>query len=309
MSDQYEVSEEKPDHHFRTETPNIIYELLKEKKLSPLAFVLYSVLKKTAGDYGSCFKTNETLAEECGYSKSTLKTYLKELEEIRLPNDQKLIEVFRRTNPDNSPATNLIKIVDIWRYNGDTFRGMLKSKNDSKDNRGGSPKNLPLGRQKTEGGSPKNPKEEPINKIPIKEAASDAAAFFKCLDKTKLTQADKIQFSKKYTEAQCSQVIDWIATKTNIDNYGGLFNHGLQILAQGGQLDISKPPQERAEDNRSWVIEMIPKAKCPAGIRIEVLNQHVEFGNGVHQPSCVGYEESGFKEKFCEAAKKWKITT
>ncbi len=132
MSDQYEVHEEKPDHHFRTETPYLINDLLKQKKISSLAFVLYSILKKTAGDYGSCFKTNETLAEECGYSKSTVKKCLKELEKARLPNDQKIIEVFSRTNQDGSPDTNLIKIVDIWRYNGDTMRERFKSKKDSK---------------------------------------------------------------------------------------------------------------------------------------------------------------------------------
>lgn len=166
MSDKYEIKEDKADHHFRTEIPHIIHELLKEKKISPLTFVLYSVLKKTAGDYGSCFKTNETLAEECGFSKTTLKKCLKELEKVRLPNNLKIIEVFRRTNPDGSPDTNLIKIIDIWRHNGDTMRERFESKKDSKDNRGGSPKNLPLGRQKTEGGSPKNPKEDPLKKNP-----------------------------------------------------------------------------------------------------------------------------------------------
>lgn len=308
MSNQYEVHEEKPDHHFRTEIPNIIHELLKQKKLSPLDFVLYSVLKRTAGDYGYCYKSKKSICDECNFSESTFLRSLETLENICLKDNQKLIEVTRRKNPDGSHAPHLIKIVDIWRINGETFREMSKSKKDCKDSRGGVPKTPPPGIPKKPGGATKTPKEEPYNKISIKEAASDAAAFFKCLDKTKLTQADKIQFSKKYTEAHCSQVIDWIATKTNIDNYGGLFNHGLQILAQGGQLDVSKPPKERAEDNRSWVKEMAFKAKCPIGIRIEVLNLYVEIGNGVHQPSCVEYTESGFKEKLTEACEKWGIS-
>lgn len=169
MSDQYEVHEEKPDHHFRTEIPHIIQEL----DISANAFRLYCMLKKIAGDYGSCYKTSKILCVDCKISKHTLIDSLQELENIILENGQKIIEVTRRKNLDGSHAPHLIKIVDVWRYNGDTIRERLKSKKDSKDNRGSAKIAPPLVQNLHQGSAKIAPKEEPINKNPEIKKVND----------------------------------------------------------------------------------------------------------------------------------------
>lgn len=156
---------------------------------------------------------------------------------------------------------------------------------------------------------PENPPLVNIDNTSKERATSEsrnAAAFFSCLEDKPITDLDRQIICSSYTEDQVKQGVAWLDTKKNIDNYAAYLTSGLQKLAQGAQLQANLTGQHRAEDNKSWTEQTASKAKCPVGIRIEVLNQHVEFGNGVHQPSCVGYEEPGYKEKFKEAAKKWK---
>ena len=47
-------------HHYRTELPNIIFEI----GLSPKLIGVYSAIKRCAGDKGICIKSEKTLAEQ-----------------------------------------------------------------------------------------------------------------------------------------------------------------------------------------------------------------------------------------------------
>jgi hypothetical protein len=146
--DIIEVFEEKPDHHYRTEIPNIIFSL----GLCPFAFMVYCLLKRVCGDSGQCWHSIPMLAKECNMGESKLKECLKILSEPIFPDGSPLIKIEKRFKPDGSQNSNLIRIVPIWRKNGDHFRG-------------GSPQNPPpggVGRHKTGGGSPQNYKEELI---------------------------------------------------------------------------------------------------------------------------------------------------
>lgn len=138
-----------------------------------------------------------------------------------------------------------------------------------------------------------------------KKAAASAAAFFPCLDKTPLSQTDKIKLSKKYTEADLMQAVEWMATKSNVENYAAYLNKGLQILAQGENLEISKPPQERAEDNRTKAEQIAKKWKLPNGVYVECLHQHVEVGKSPYQPICIPYTENGFENQLENAIRKY----
>jgi len=78
--DSVEVVEESSMHHYRTEIPNIIFSM----GLEPYAFKAYCVLKMTAGDRGSCFKSNETLCAEIGCKEPKLISIKKLLIEMNL---------------------------------------------------------------------------------------------------------------------------------------------------------------------------------------------------------------------------------
>lgn len=156
----FEVYEDHPDHHYRTELPNIIFEM----GLSMEAFVLYSHLKKIAGDNGQCFKSVPHLAKDCGMGETKLRQSMKKLQEINL------IKIIYRKNVDGSPSTNLITITPIWRLNGDIMRSRGEKKFSESKLGGGVVRAANQGGSCGEpGGSCGEGKEEHINKEPIEE--------------------------------------------------------------------------------------------------------------------------------------------
>lgn len=152
-------TEQQPDHHFRSEIPNIVYEL----GLSPIAFIIYSYLKRIAGDTGSCFKSIANLIKPMGISESSYKKYRKELtEKFDILGGLPLIRVEERKKKNGTNETTLITIVPIWRENGDYFRNLTENKKTSNgfsDDPGGGREKTPWGREKTT-------KKEPSNKNP-----------------------------------------------------------------------------------------------------------------------------------------------
>jgi helix-turn-helix protein len=134
MSDQetfYQIQEQLPDHHYRTEIPNIVFE-----KLDPEEFSVYCHIKKIAGDRGKCWMSMKNLATFCRCGVTTLR---KSLNNMSLSGGYfpfPLIKVTERNKPDGSKDTNLIEIIDIWRENGDYFRNQKKIKGTS-PNEGG----------------------------------------------------------------------------------------------------------------------------------------------------------------------------
>lgn len=126
------TEEDLPDHHFRTELPNIIFEL----NLSPEEFKVYAVLKRIAGDRGACWMSQKKLSEMCGIGITKLKECMESLaspnihigdkrdenEKRHIHSKISLITITRRKKLDGGDDTNLIRIVPIWRLNGDYFR-------------------------------------------------------------------------------------------------------------------------------------------------------------------------------------------
>jgi Helix-turn-helix domain len=113
MPMSYQIQEDFGNHHHRTETPNIIFEL----NLSVYERCVYQTIKKIAGDNGKCFKSSETLAKESGMDirkyRSCLKSLSKKFDLIGKP----LITVVQRKNPRGDFETNIITIVNIWPEN------------------------------------------------------------------------------------------------------------------------------------------------------------------------------------------------
>ena len=125
----FSIYEEKADHHYRTELPNIIFDL----DIDPYEFKLYALIKKIAGDERACWKSNGNLAKELGISERKIQSGLKKLASpFQLLGNLPLIKIFERKKEDGSQDTNLIVITNIWRINGDQNR-------KSSDGGGGAP--------------------------------------------------------------------------------------------------------------------------------------------------------------------------
>jgi len=101
---------------YRTETPNLVYEL----RLTPFELSLYCYLKRVAGAGadGRCFRATERIAEETGMSEGMVSKAKKGLLRADRPglNGKALIRVEKDDARPGRPR-DLITIVDIWPEN------------------------------------------------------------------------------------------------------------------------------------------------------------------------------------------------
>ncbi len=165
MSNQTHVTENKPDHHYRTEIPNIVFDL----GLKPATFSLYCYYKRVAGDDNACWRSNAKIQKDMDMcAKSIAKHRAILATPMEALGGKSLITAAERFTEEGDPDTVLVGIVDVWRESGDFFRNKKSDKGTAK-NAGGVP-------QKMREGTAKNAhKEEPLKKTPLKEEPSTAS--------------------------------------------------------------------------------------------------------------------------------------
>lgn len=176
---QNEIVEEKASHHYRAEIPKIVYHL----KLTPYELAVYNILKSTAGDNGSCYKSNETLASEAGVSVRTFQQVKKSLcLKYKILGDRPLIKVQKRVSEKGGNLPDFITIIDIWDCNYMYFIN-LKKKNKSL---GEGASHAQGGvHQMHEGGAPNAPKEDHSKKIYVDVLIDKEKSNEKLLEKEK----------------------------------------------------------------------------------------------------------------------------
>lgn len=182
MSD-FIINDESSNHKYRTELPNLIYEI----GLTPALIGVYSALKRAAGDHGQCTKSEKTLSSKLFITKKTLHGLITQLCEVNSFLGKPLIILTHRFSEHGDKDTNAITIVDIWPENysffteesGGRVNSTLPSVNITQPrvkSAQGVGQNLPQGRVKF------THKEEPIKKNNMKKQQQDAAVFFDCLN-------------------------------------------------------------------------------------------------------------------------------
>ena len=105
--EEYQFEDNSTLHDYRTEIPNMIFAM----GLDPWQFKAYCVIKWTAGDKRTCFKSNTTLACDVGCSIPTLIKIKKELIDLGL------ISIQKRKHENGSDLPDLIRVIDIWPQN------------------------------------------------------------------------------------------------------------------------------------------------------------------------------------------------
>jgi len=208
------VKSGKPDHHYRTEIPNIVFDL----GIHPQALALYGYYKRVAGDESACWRSNATITKQLGMSSNTIIKYRKELcKPQKLLGGKSLINSKERKTDKGSPDTVLVQIVDIWRENGDFYRTKEVCKGSSKYE-GGVPQNL------SEGASKFEHKEEPFKKNPIKKKRegvppsnpprspiSDSSKKINRKPHVSTTDAEHLKLLDSHTEAQREEAYQFLS--------------------------------------------------------------------------------------------------
>jgi len=188
MSDDLvQFQEESSLHNYRTEIPNCIF----EAKLDPYEFLVYCYIKRIAGDRGECFKSYNKMSEELGISRDRLIRALDTLCLVNIVLNSALLIKISRLKDDGSHDTNKFLIKDLWHIN---FQRHFEKYS------GSTPERRGVVCQKDGGGLPKRPKEDPLKKIPLKEASIakpiEASARAKEQHQTAMPAGEKIFYQK-----------------------------------------------------------------------------------------------------------------
>jgi len=75
-----QITEDTPNHHYKTELPNLIFEL----GLNVYDIAVYASLKYLSNDEGKCLYSRKFLIEKTGVSPSKLDETLKKLSKIKV---------------------------------------------------------------------------------------------------------------------------------------------------------------------------------------------------------------------------------
>lgn len=193
------IYEQKPDHHYRTEIPNIVLKL----GLSPYDLLVYMHIKKIAGDHGASWRSIPSFAKECGLSERQVQKSLQILKTpFELLNNRPLLISKERFKEDGSQDTNLIEIVDIWRTNGDYFRYNNKKQGGAFDSPG-------VVQHINQGGANCAPKEDPSQEDPsVCTVCKDEPEKKSCIKKTPIGEQISIEKDSIFREA-IRQKRDW----------------------------------------------------------------------------------------------------
>lgn len=141
------------DHYWKTEIPNTV---LRDYKLTPVQFTVYTQIKSITGDGGDCWMSKENLAELVGISRTTLIKTIKELIKFKLLTESK------RKRKSGGHDTSIINVRDIWSENGKAFKTYKEKSRYSKSEQR-DVQNLDARCTKSV------QKEEPIEEEPIKK--------------------------------------------------------------------------------------------------------------------------------------------
>lgn len=151
--------------NYRTESPNVVFELVRAGKLTPNEYFLYMTYRRIAGEHGECWAGIERIKEYTGFCRSSVIEFKKKLAQpFAELNNKPLIKIQKQ--PKHSNLADVITIVDIWRENHEFFKNKLTW---SKKQTPTPSKNQTIPVQNS------NPKNEPVKKEPyIKKKSKEA---------------------------------------------------------------------------------------------------------------------------------------
>ncbi len=292
QNDSNEIQDLSSHHKYRTEIPNIVFDL----GLDPYEFKAYCVLKMTAGDKRACWKSNATLCLEVGCQKPKLIEIKKSLAK------KGLIIIQKRRKEDKSCESDLIKIVDIWPQN----MKYMAEKYPIKEGGGSNPGLPPLVIVDYPPSNRRLPKQDVKEEDVLEQQQPVAASFkiYQCLELVQIPKKDKIEITERNLEIDVKNAIAWAGhPETKIKT---TLVQAIKWACQN-KPDVPKDKKCEVAENKAYAKKQ--EASYPNGITVSCLNKCVEIActQSQRKPEVIEYTEKGFKEQLDNALRKSNI--
>lgn len=215
MSDGSHIIYQEVPRDFRTEIPNIVFELLESGEISPTDFILYSTYRRIAGEHGACWVGTRGLEKKTGLSHPTIKKSKKNLSrKFELLGGKSLIEITPCDRKKEQADT--VTIIDIWPENYRFFKKRLTCENlgHTGVKKYGTRvcKNMAQKKEPLKKEPYKNP---PLSSPQENKKEEEEIKTYKILEDTILSLNQKRRLSTEYTEEQVNHAIQ-IAKKHKI---------------------------------------------------------------------------------------------
>lgn len=115
---------EEVSRNYRTEIPNVVFEMLRDGDLTITEFGIYCVYRRIAGEHGSCFAGSRKIAEMAGVNKETITIAKRKLSmSFKKLGGKSLIKI---TPGDKKlEQADVVVIVDVWPENQQQFKNKV----------------------------------------------------------------------------------------------------------------------------------------------------------------------------------------
>lgn len=125
METQSQIIYQETPRNFRTEIPNVVFELLEAGEISSNDLTLYSTYRRIAGEHGACWVGTRGLEKRCRLKDKTITASKKNLSRpFALLGGKSLINITPCDRKKEEADT--ITIIDIWPENHQYFKNKLR---------------------------------------------------------------------------------------------------------------------------------------------------------------------------------------
>ena len=321
MDQDFRVIHQEVPRTYRTEIPNIVFELLEDGDISSSDLTLYSVYRRIAGENGACWYGTRALAKKCGLSHPTIAKSKKVLSQpFEKLGGKSLIQITPCDRKKEEADT--IMIVDIWPENHNFFKKRLTC--EKIEHTGVKKEDTRVCKNKTH-------KKEPLKKEPIKEviiakpppefrpykpAPKDMPAggnnnFFKCLDKCEDLSDRQKRLLMKYPEHLVEQAIRYAYHPTTQITGGPigrikLLQHFLQNPdAYAETMENLDKPRQKKKSKKETLIGRFKHGEIYNGYEYSQDDVGVGFWReGLMHPRSVRWDSPNFTREFLEILEK-----
>jgi hypothetical protein len=334
MTQTFQAQDLSSNHKYRTELPNIIFEL----GLSPYEFALYCLYKKIAGDQGYCFRRGKTLAKEVGISERSLREVKKTLCAPRPELDGlSLITITPRFKPGTKERdTDVVTINDIWPVN---YQKLSMS----------GTKCLTPPAPHAGGPAPRAEKEDPYKKNPLEETPDASASpplahsadaervvcfllkqlkeknpQYKEPTESKLEKWKKeVDLTMRRDSRKADDLISvlkwaferdddfWPTAIQSPQTLRRLFDRAWSKMNHKSKAEKQKEEESKKEkliaENKKWAEKIIKPIQFPSWDQKMVVDEHYVAIRNRGELLPVGYTEKNFKNIIINKLKAWQL--
>ena len=277
---------------FRTEIPNIVFELLNAGEISANDFLLYATYRRIAGPQGACWVGTRGLAEKTQLSTPSItRSKLNLSRNFAALNGKSLIAI-TPCDRKNQVADTIV-IVDIWQDNHNFFKESLtcvKKRHTGVQNDDTRVCKKPLQKKKPYKKEPyKNPPPPPppksVTPDPVSLRSEDEDSFYEVLNLEPLTPAEKRRLSREFTEDQVIRALKIsLMNRTKVNTMGKLLHilNNPDRWTEAPELEQLTPNQQLALQYNQKLVRLGPESarKNEISIRKDNVIRIISFGKG-----------------------------